>query len=814
MRLLPALACSCLLLTQAARAEDVVTCVDTVAELEAALQLATVDLPTVSRRLIRLEQGSYNLTNASFMRTSAQATGYPLAEPVVLAGGYTNNCAGRVLNPANTLLTNTGARRMDFEVFRDLLVSGLTFADFANRIEFSNFNLSDTAQRIELANNRFREGSGGLVLGVEAGNATSELVLRNNQLWARGGDGNCVVRLSGDSGPGTTVRLVASNNTIAGAGTSGDGVCLSDIELPEFHNNVFYLNPGDDLVGLGNNGLVTARHNLFQSNAGLAFLINSNNSAANPLFLNALAGDLRLDASSPGVNSGFNAVPGGLGTVDVAGQPRLVGANVDRGAHESAVSGTVDLTVTTTADSGAGSLRDAITQANASPGFNRIRFNIPGSGCPKIITVTSALPAITDTVHIDGGTQPGFVPNTADIAYNGTMCILVRGPDSTSAFRVSSTAPADTRLTVDSLAFGGFFQAVQLFGGASHRIFGNHFGTDLAGNNAMAGGVSVASAASVQIGGSDPGERNVFANLSAAGDFPVGAINVGEDSTGVVIVNNYFGTEPNGVTDAPIEHAIVSAADDGRISRNLMNNATEWALILSPTAERNTVDQNRLGLPVFCIGSCTSTQANVRGFLIEGTFNDLWLNRVAFSLTNGVRVTGNDNRLYRVEVFGMGLGAPPIDIGVAGFNGQLVNAVPNPTAGNRSLNWPIITGITPQGDGDVLVTGTLASANGVYHIDIYSSPRRVDLATAPRCEGEIFAGNLVQPITISNATPGVNGTVIWTADVPLDQLPHPFVTAVARRQTTLNGDTVWGDTSEYGNCLEVPLLRDGFEATN
>jgi hypothetical protein len=450
-------------------------------------------------------------------------------------------------------------------------------------------------------------------------------------------------------------------------------------------------------------------------------------------------------------------------------------------------------------------------QANATPGFNRIRFNIPGSGCPKIITVASALPAITDTVHIDGGTQPGFVPNTADITYNGTMCILVRGPDSTSAFRVSSTAPASTRLTVDSLAFGGFFQAVQLFGGSSHRIYGNHFGVDLAGSNAMAGGVLVANAASVQIGGSDPAERNVFANLSAPGDVAVGGVNVGEDSSGVVIINNYFGTEPNGVTDAPIEHAIVSDADDGRISQNLMNNATEWALVLRSTAERNTVDQNRVGLPVFCIGACSNAQANTRGYLIEGSFNDLWLNRVAFSLSNGVRVTGNDNQLYRVEVYGMGLGAPPIDIGVAGFNGQLVNAVPNPAAGNRSLNWPIITGVAPQSDGDVLVTGSLASANGDYAIDIYSSPRRVDLGTSPRCEGEVFAGNLIQPITISTATPGVNGTVTWSAEVARDQLPHPFVTAVARRRTILNGETVWGDTSEYGNCVELPLFSNGFE---
>lgn len=139
MRLVFCLSVTALLLASPARAQDVVTCVDTVAELEAALQEASIDLPQVSRRLIRLEQGSYNLSSASFMRTTAQATGWPLREPVVLAGGYTANCSGRVLNPANTVLTNTGTRRMDFEVLRDLTVSGFSFSNFADNRVSGNF---------------------------------------------------------------------------------------------------------------------------------------------------------------------------------------------------------------------------------------------------------------------------------------------------------------------------------------------------------------------------------------------------------------------------------------------------------------------------------------------------------------------------------------------------------------------------------------------------------------------------------------------------------------------------------------------------
>src|SRR5216683_2178296 len=63
-------------------------------------------------------------------------------------------------------------------------------------------------------------------------------------------------------------------------------------------------------------------------------------------------------------------------------------------------------TVTNTLDSGAGSLRTAITSANGGSGTNVIQFNIlPLDGTLKTITPASALPNITHTMIIDGYTQ-------------------------------------------------------------------------------------------------------------------------------------------------------------------------------------------------------------------------------------------------------------------------------------------------------------------------------------------------------------------------------------------------------------------------
>src|SRR5215467_9192063 len=66
-------------------------------------------------------------------------------------------------------------------------------------------------------------------------------------------------------------------------------------------------------------------------------------------------------------------------------------------------------TVTNTNDSGAGSLRQAILDANTMGG-GTIAFNISGAGVHTISPLT-ALPAITKTVTIDGYTQPGSSAN-------------------------------------------------------------------------------------------------------------------------------------------------------------------------------------------------------------------------------------------------------------------------------------------------------------------------------------------------------------------------------------------------------------------
>ena len=83
-------------------------------------------------------------------------------------------------------------------------------------------------------------------------------------------------------------------------------------------------------------------------------------------------------------------------------------------------------TVINTSDSGAGSLRQAISDANGNSGADTIAFNIPGSGAHTISPLTP-LPTVTGPVTIDGYTQPGSSQSTLAVGDNAVLLIEISG---------------------------------------------------------------------------------------------------------------------------------------------------------------------------------------------------------------------------------------------------------------------------------------------------------------------------------------------------------------------------------------------------
>jgi hypothetical protein len=95
-------------------------------------------------------------------------------------------------------------------------------------------------------------------------------------------------------------------------------------------NSILWGNSGQAVSSGPNGGATNITYSIVQGGYS-----GTGNLNADPLFVNAAAGDLRLQACSPAINAGSNtAVPSGI-TTDLAGNPRFFNnGTVDMGAYE------------------------------------------------------------------------------------------------------------------------------------------------------------------------------------------------------------------------------------------------------------------------------------------------------------------------------------------------------------------------------------------------------------------------------------------------------------------------------------------------
>ena len=215
-------------------------------------------------------------------------------------------------------------------------------------------------------------------------------------------------------------------------------------------------------------------------------------------------------------------------------------------------------TVTNTNDSGAGSLRRAIVDANADAVIDLIHFAIPVGSCAAdgvcTITLDSTLPDIVEGVVIDGTTQPRYGSAPANVC---------AAPSTPSYMRIFITSTADDiinitasgQTTLRGLAIAGAIMtdAVNILTLAGTIIECNHFGVDGPGATALELGIGICIACSGDGGNAvigtdgdgdgDRAERNVFGD----GGYAV-YINAGDASNPNRISGNYFGVGADGTT--------------------------------------------------------------------------------------------------------------------------------------------------------------------------------------------------------------------------------------------------------------------------
>ncbi len=207
-------------------------------------------------------------------------------------------------------------------------------------------------------------------------------------------------------------------------------------------------------------------------------------------------------------------------------------------------------TVTSTADSGAGTLRQAILDANGNPGVDTIAFGVVGTG-PHTISLASPLPAITGPSTVDGYTQAGSSVNTNPTSL-GLNTVLQIEIDCTNVGAATCMVVSADDVTLKGFVINRAPQyEIDVTGGHQGFVIeGCFLGTDPSGTQIPApfqGSLRFSlDANNARIGGTTPAARNLFAGLVQLGggapgfhDSLVAGNLIGTDITGKKSLNEF-----------------------------------------------------------------------------------------------------------------------------------------------------------------------------------------------------------------------------------------------------------------------------------
>lgn len=424
--------------------------------------------------------------------------------------------------------------------------------------------------------------------------------------------------------------------------------------------------------------------------------------------------------------------------------------------------------VTKTADSGTGTLRDAISNANISPGSHTITFNIPISDSGYdgvkgvwVIHPLSTMPYITNSnIIIDGTTQTNNNPNGPDIVLDGNKTIDF-------GFFLYNAS----NITITGFTIHRFIYGIQITGTASQNniIKGNYIGVSYNAMDTMGNSIGIEILGGPHhntIGGSTTADRNIVSGNNhigirvAQGNYNIIKGNyVGLNRTGNAALRNYDGISIEG--------------------------ASQYNYIGGTTiGERNYVSGNvAYGIPIFGAGcNFNVISGNYIGTDITGeigipnTYGVLFDDGASYNVLGGSSVNNRNiisgNSGYGVFIYNMGTQKDTVKNNYIGTNPSGTIAVPN---GNgivvdgptylHTIDNNVISGNRQQGiaihitgsDSNIVIrnkigtdyTGTLPIPNLFDGIRIGEGPRYNIIGMAPD-KGNIIAFNGGNGITILN----------------------------------------------------------------
>ena len=464
--------------------------------------------------------------------------------------------------------------------------------------------------------------------------------------------------------------------------------------------------------------------------------------------------------------------------------------------------------VTNTNDSGQGSLRQAIIDANNRLGLQTISFDIPGLDVHTITPLT-ALPEITETVYIDGYTQPGSTQNTLSTGDNAVLLIELNGTNLANAngLTINPTAPNST---VRGLVINRCPNTALEIQSGSNTIEGNFIGTDPTGtiNLGNGNGVRMVSAGGNLIGGEtefDRGVRNII-----SGNRFYGVLTV-SNSSGNRIWSNYIGTNamgtaalPNGIgvsvdgtqneiggasfIGKPAGGTGAPAGSSGGIAGNVISG--NGVAVRIENGSRTRILYNLIGTQADGTTALGNTEGSV---IVNGINNFIDSNIIAFNGGAGVAIESGNKNSTRSSIFSnSGLG---IDLSPAGIT---PNDDGDGDIGPNDLqNFPVLTDAITSGNSTTLRGTFNGRPNAPYRIDFYAN---ASCHSSGNGEGQELVAVRFNLMTDSNG----NASFLTNAQlVPLGQ----FVTATATDSA--------GNTSEFSACRQAtaPLANITLDPT-
>jgi hypothetical protein len=438
-------------------------------------------------------------------------------------------------------------------------------------------------------------------------------------------------------------------------------------------------------------------------------------------------------------------------------------------------------TVSNTNDSGAGSFRQALLDANLAAGADTIAFAIPGAGL-HTITLTSLLPLITSPVVIDGYTQAGSSANTnpMNAGINTVLQVELTGAQVSLFFSAGSDGSTVRGLVINGSSNDKIVSQVSNF-----TVTGNFLGTNATGTAAASGsfggfGVRIdPPAINARIGGPNPADRNLIAGNSQGGiilPFP--------STTGHLIQGNYVGTDVTGTSPlnlgTPLGLANIGGAS---VLGNLISGNVGGGMGLF---DNNIVQGNLIGTKRDGVSALAN--GNFGGIILQGSGSTIGGagagqgNVIAFNVNNGIdsqiQVSGNritQNSIHSNTSIGISLvnsGTP-----LANDAGD-ADTVP----GNHGQNYPVITSVAIAA-GTATISGTINSnANTPLHLEFFANTA---CDASGNGEGQSFIG-------ATDVTTDGSGNASFAALAFAVPLGQGVITSTATSST--------GDTSEFSVC--------------